>query len=81
MFRRPVASNASYARGDPQPTYRVLHDDDEVDESTEGEDESGCCGCAVILIGIPAAIAVAWWLGWLNTFWQWTTEIICELCA
>ena len=81
MSRQPGIGNTSLASSDPDPTYRVLHDQAEVDESNDDEEEGGCCGCVAILIIIPVAIAIAWWLGWLDSSWKWATEIICEMCA
>ncbi|MXZ02228.1 MAG: hypothetical protein F4Y88_00695 [Chloroflexi bacterium] len=80
MSLRSVIGNTSYARGDPHPTYRVLHDQAEVEESDNNkEGEGGCCGCFTILILILGAIAIAWWLGWLKSFWSWATDMICEM--
>ena len=82
MSLRSNTGNTSYARGDPHPTYRVLHDQAEVEESDDKkEGEDGCCGCVTILILIPVAIVIAWWLGWLDSFWSWATGMICEMCA
>ncbi len=54
MSHQPVVINTSYARGDPHPTYRILHDQPEVDESDDKKKGGdGCCGCVTILILIP----------------------------
>ena len=55
----------------------------EATEGTEGSEDTddGCgWGCLVFLLLIAGFFVLAWWMGWLGTWWDWGREAVCELC-